>query len=133
MWDSRRNPNGVCTLIAIRDPQEHARRRKPWNRAFNTISVKGYEQILIRRALQLVGELEKRAQVKGGPLESAVNLAEWMKFFTSARSNQNFMTPRSSLTWPEFEKGLISWVIWRLVVALKRCEMVPGTSPFGTL
>ncbi|EJD01468.1 cytochrome P450 [Fomitiporia mediterranea MF3/22] len=82
MWDARRNPNGVCTLIAIRDPQEHARRRKPWNRAFNTTSVKGYEQILIRRALQLVGELEKRAQVKGGLLKSAVDLAEWMKFFT---------------------------------------------------
>ncbi|EJD01469.1 cytochrome P450 [Fomitiporia mediterranea MF3/22] len=82
MWDARRNPYGVRALIAIRDPQEHARRRKTWNRAFSTTSVKGYEQILIRRALQLVGELEKRAQVKGGPQKSSVDLAEWMRFFT---------------------------------------------------
>lgn len=60
---------------------EHARRRKPWNRAFNTAAVKGYEPIVEKRALQLVGELEKRSNSKDGGNES-VNLAAWLSYFT---------------------------------------------------
>lgn len=85
MWDARRNPKGVPSLIAIRDVHEHARRRKAWNRAFNVSSVKGYEPILARRAIQLVGELEKRAHIEGGPKKSPVNLVEWIRFLTYAQ------------------------------------------------
>ena len=82
MWDARRNPYGVRSLIAIRDVQEHARRRKAWNRAFSTTSLKGYEPIVIRRALQLADMLEKRAGAKAGPQKDPVDLVEWMRIFT---------------------------------------------------
>ncbi|THG96803.1 hypothetical protein EW145_g7714, partial [Phellinidium pouzarii] len=66
MWEARRNPRGVGSLIATQDPQEHARRRKPWN---------------LKRALQLVEELEKRSTRKEGA-SPVLNLAEWMRYFT---------------------------------------------------
>lgn len=62
------------SLIAERNPLEHARRRKPWNRAFNAAAIKGYEDIVIRRANALVDAL---AAQKG-----AVDLGQWFAFFT---------------------------------------------------
>ena len=62
-------------MIGIRDLNDHARARKRWNRAFSTASVKEYEPIIVRRALQLAEELGKRT-------ESVVDLAEWLSFFT---------------------------------------------------
>ncbi|OCB86513.1 high nitrogen upregulated cytochrome P450 monooxygenase 2 [Sanghuangporus baumii] len=80
MWKARTSPSTAPTLIAIRSSQEHARRRKRWNRAFNSSAVKGYEQVVQKRALQLVSELEKRS-VKNG--NQSVNLAEWISFFAT--------------------------------------------------
>ena len=65
------------SVIALKDPVEHAQRRKAWNRAFNTNAVKEYETGVQKRALQLMQELEKRAK----PGET-VNLSGWMKSFT---------------------------------------------------
>ncbi|KAH8108748.1 high nitrogen upregulated cytochrome P450 monooxygenase 2 [Phellopilus nigrolimitatus] len=73
MWSARFPPDDTPSLIAIRTTHEHVRRRKPWNRAFNTAGVKGYEPLVVRRALQLVGELEKR--------KTGVDLASWFSFF----------------------------------------------------
>ncbi|KAH8112949.1 high nitrogen upregulated cytochrome P450 monooxygenase 2 [Phellopilus nigrolimitatus] len=75
MWSARSRPGTTPALIAIRTVHEHARRRRPWNRAFNTGGVKGYEPIVAKRALQLVGELEKH--------KSEVDLASWFIFFTT--------------------------------------------------
>ncbi|KAH8115859.1 high nitrogen upregulated cytochrome P450 monooxygenase 2 [Phellopilus nigrolimitatus] len=75
IWSARSRPGTTPELIAIRNAHEHARRRRPWNRAFNTAGVKGYEPIVAKRALQLVGELEKR--------KSEVDLASWFIFFTT--------------------------------------------------
>ncbi|KAH8106578.1 high nitrogen upregulated cytochrome P450 monooxygenase 2 [Phellopilus nigrolimitatus] len=75
IWSGRTRPGTTPPLIAIRSAHEHARSRKPWNRAFNTAGVKGYEPIVVRRALQLVGELEKR--------KLEVDLASWFIFFTT--------------------------------------------------
>lgn len=75
-WDGRQNPDWVPNLIGLRSSQEHARRRKNWNRAFSTQAVKDYEPIMINRALQLADELERRC---GG---GAVDLANWISFFT---------------------------------------------------
>ncbi|KAL5534887.1 hypothetical protein ACEPAF_2977 [Sanghuangporus sanghuang] len=79
MWKAR-TPTSVPPLIAIRSTQEHARRRSRWNRAFNSASVKGYEPVLQKRALQLINELEKRTVSSGSP---SVNLAEWISFFST--------------------------------------------------
>lgn len=78
VWEAR-TPTGVPALIAIRSTKEHTRRRARWNRAFSSASVKGYEPILQKRALQFVSELEKRTLNKGVP---SVNLSQWIGFFT---------------------------------------------------
>lgn len=61
-------------LIAIQETVEHARRRKPWNRAFNTTGLKEYQPIIARRALQLVEGIHKQGGV--------IDLAQWISFFT---------------------------------------------------
>lgn len=71
--------DGAHALIALRTRSEHTRRRKPWNRAFNTTAVKNYEPIIQKRALQLVSELEKQSVNNGIP---SVTLSEWFSFFT---------------------------------------------------
>ncbi|THH05653.1 hypothetical protein EW145_g4639 [Phellinidium pouzarii] len=75
MWSGRMIKNSTPSLLAMRSAHAHAARRKPWNRAFNSAAVKGYEPIVIKRGLQLVRELEKRT--------SGVDLAEWISFFTT--------------------------------------------------
>ena len=88
MWSARSSQRKTLSLIALRTKVEHARRRKPWNHAFNTISVKGYEPIIEKRALQLVRELEKRSVSKASfrsECVEIVNLAQWLSFFTYAK------------------------------------------------
>lgn len=84
MWDARVNPKlKVRPLIATRSLHDHARRRKRWNRGFSTASVKGYEPIITRRAMQLVQELEKRCGgIDGGNGKQPLDLAQWFSFFT---------------------------------------------------
>ena len=88
MWSARNSQSNTPSLIALRTKEEHARRRKPWNHAFNTVSVKGYEPIIEKRAVQLVHELEKRSVSKASfrsECVETVNLAQWLSFFTYAR------------------------------------------------
>lgn len=72
-WDGRVADAQMRPLIALSGP-EHNNRRKPWNRAFNIAALKGYEEIIEGRAVQLVQALNK----KSGP----VDLSMWMSFFT---------------------------------------------------
>ncbi|KAF9237655.1 cytochrome P450 [Melanogaster broomeanus] len=74
-WDGRMaEQTTIRALISLRDPAEHARRRKPWTRAFSTAALKGYEEILAKRVHELVAALEKQQQ----PL----NLVQWISHFT---------------------------------------------------
>ncbi len=74
-WAGRTLHPDFPSLIIIRNHAEHMRRRKAWNRAFNTTSLKGYEPVIERRVRQLVDALiERKNQV--------VDLAEWISFFT---------------------------------------------------
>ena len=41
-------------LVSLVDIREHARRRRPWNRAFSVPALKAYEEVIARRAEQLV-------------------------------------------------------------------------------
>ncbi|KAI0659811.1 high nitrogen upregulated cytochrome P450 monooxygenase 2 [Cubamyces menziesii] len=45
-------------LVGIMDPQMHAERRKPWNRAFSAAAIKEYETLIASRATQLIQVLE---------------------------------------------------------------------------
>ena len=74
-------------LIALRDPQEHARRRRPWNRAFSPTALKGYTPIILRRTSQLTDALAKHV--------GEVDLAQWFSYLScvfSARWNDADLT-----------------------------------------
>ncbi len=65
----------------MRSIAEHLERRKVWNKAFNSTSIKEYEPILKARVLQLVTELENRcitATAQGVELD----LSQWLSYFT---------------------------------------------------
>lgn len=63
-------------MVAQRDPVEHQRRRKPWSRAFNTAALKNYEDIIVKRSRELIGQFDKR-------LGTVLDLNDWMGFFSS--------------------------------------------------
>lgn len=63
-------PNSLPT---IKDPQEHAQRRKLWELAFTPQSLKEYETLLDKRIEQLLNAMESRAG-------QVVDLAEWFGF-----------------------------------------------------
>lgn len=101
VWDGRSKPDGVKSLIVIRDQKEHIRRRKPWNRAFSMSAMKDYEPALQKRASQLMRELEKKATI-GDP----INLRDWMTSFTyETWCNPPFVSVLTGVI------VLISWVI----------------------
>ena len=85
-WAGRNLHPEVPAMIAYRDPLEHARRRRPWNRAFSWASIKEFEPVIVNRVHQLVETLGAR---KG----QVVNLAEWISFFTYVPLLHNTSTP----------------------------------------
>jgi len=50
-------------LIGERDPVEHSHRRRPWNRAFSTSSLKYYEPLLSKRARQVANLLLQQTSI----------------------------------------------------------------------
>lgn len=66
------------SLIAEQVTQEHARRRKPWNRAFNTAALKGYEEIVAKRVTELADGLASQ--------KSEVDLGKWIGYFSCVTS-----------------------------------------------
>ncbi|KAJ3515892.1 hypothetical protein NLJ89_g1470 [Agrocybe chaxingu] len=73
-WEGRvPEQEAVKPLIAIRDKQEHNRRRRPWTRAFSTPALKGYENMVTKRSFQLMDAL--------GAQKGIVNLTQWVSFF----------------------------------------------------
>ena len=64
----------VCSLVGIVDKEEHARRKRPWNRGFSTSALKGYENLIIKRILQLVEVLSSKN------LKEPIDLPTWIEF-----------------------------------------------------
>lgn len=64
----------VLSLIGLRDPMMHAKRRRPWNRAFSVAAVKEYQPLLQRRIAQLVERV--------GRDEGVVDLAQWIRYYS---------------------------------------------------
>ncbi|KAI0337448.1 cytochrome P450 [Trametopsis cervina] len=60
-------------LIAFADPVEHARRRKPWNRAFSTNALRDYRPTLAKRVTQLADAMQEEG--------TTVDLAKWTSYF----------------------------------------------------
>ena len=61
-------------LIGIQDIEEHLRRRRPWNRAFNPAVVKDYEPQLSSRVHELVSRLVDQDRKR-------VEVDQWIEFF----------------------------------------------------
>nr|BAL05148.1 cytochrome P450 [Phanerodontia chrysosporium] len=75
MWQGRHFWTEVHTLIGFRGPKAHQRRRRPWNRAFNTAAMKEYTPLMQNRVRELGDALVARQG-------QVVDLAEWIGFFT---------------------------------------------------
>ncbi|KJA26257.1 hypothetical protein HYPSUDRAFT_52570 [Hypholoma sublateritium FD-334 SS-4] len=74
-WEGRIDEaEAIKPLVAIRDKTEHARRRRPWTRAFSTSALKGYEDLVIKRSTQLVDAIASKS--------NPVDLTRWVSYFT---------------------------------------------------
>ena len=73
-WAGRGGHQPIPSLIAMRDPAAHARRRKFWTRAFSVAALKEYEQMFRKRAGQFVEIL--------GRQEGVVDLSQWISYFS---------------------------------------------------
>ncbi|KAF7976197.1 hypothetical protein HWV62_7374 [Athelia sp. TMB] len=73
VWDGR-DPERTSKVLIQTSGAEHTRRRRPWNRAFNSDALKGYEEIIEKRANQLIQTLGRQV--------GSTNLAQWISFFT---------------------------------------------------
>ncbi|KAJ7056673.1 cytochrome P450 [Mycena amicta] len=75
-WDGRAPENReVRPLLALRDPEEHARRRRAWNRAFSTPALKDYQVLVDTRIMQLIDLLTTEV---GKPID----LSKWLGWLT---------------------------------------------------
>lgn len=75
MFSGRQLWSETPSLIGYRSSEIHRHRRKPWDRALNTASVKGFVPIIQNRVQQLVEALS----TKDGQI---IDLARWVGFFT---------------------------------------------------
>jgi cytochrome P450 len=74
VWDGRIPDHEVRGIIMVKDPLEHASRRRPWNRGFSTIALKEYEAMVIDSVKMLMNGLEQREG-------QVIDIARWMTYF----------------------------------------------------
>ncbi|KAK7690454.1 hypothetical protein QCA50_005552 [Cerrena zonata] len=72
-WEGRTMTDDL-PMVAIRDTNVHHQRRKPWNRAFNSSSIKEFEPLLRKRVKLLVERL--------GEQKGTTDLTMWINYFT---------------------------------------------------
>ena len=74
-WDGRGSHDTIPSLIATRDPIEHAKRRQPWNQGFSTAALKDYEDVIGESCRTLTEALENR-------LGEVLDMTAWMSCFS---------------------------------------------------
>lgn len=83
VWDGRLIGEGggkaPALLLHTRDLEEHAKLRRPWNRAFSAVAVKNYEKPLKKRVQELVHSLERVCSESTDGI-GKVDLARWVSF-----------------------------------------------------
>ncbi|KAI0265874.1 high nitrogen upregulated cytochrome P450 monooxygenase 2 [Gloeopeniophorella convolvens] len=82
-WDNRPDDN---SLIALRNHAEHARARKPWDRALSSKALKEYDAVIATRARQLVQHLEdmiKQQMQTSGKATRTLDMSSWLGFFAT--------------------------------------------------
>lgn len=75
MWEGRSIDFTTPALIATPDQSEHARRRKLWNRAFTSATLKEYEEFICKRATDMVELLSSKN-------DEVIDLNTWFGWFT---------------------------------------------------
>ncbi|KAJ7729246.1 cytochrome P450 [Mycena maculata] len=119
IWDGRRSPKSTFyALIGVRDTATHLRRRRVWNKAFNTAHVKAYEPILRKRLDQLLNALQ--ANSNSNP-PSSVDLAGWISFFAFGGGFELMREGDVNGVWKMMEGG---------VRVQAYTQHVPWASPF---
>ncbi len=66
-------------MIGIEDLSTHMTRRRAWNRGFSSAAIAEYEELVGRRAMQLVQRLEERQGKQ-------VDIERWFDYFSSVCS-----------------------------------------------
>ena len=61
-------------MTGIRDPEEHQRRRRPWNRGLAPAALREYDHRIAARVQQLVRRLEEQ--------DGEVKLGKWFYYFS---------------------------------------------------
>ncbi|KAI0265873.1 cytochrome P450, partial [Gloeopeniophorella convolvens] len=81
-WDGRIDGE---SLVVLRNHAEHARARKPWDRAFSSKALKEYDVIIARRVRQLAEHLENMIdqQRSLGKAFCTVDMSSWLSFFAT--------------------------------------------------
>ncbi|KZP25865.1 cytochrome P450 [Athelia psychrophila] len=73
-WYNRFPAGGTNSIISFRDRAQHKARRRLWDRAFSTTSVKGYDELVIKRTRELCAAFDKRSG-------QVVDFSAWMSYF----------------------------------------------------
>ena len=76
-YEARKDPKVPGNLICLTG-EAHANRRRLWNRGMSSDSLREYEDIIVRRANQLIERLEG--------ISGVVDLAAWLGYFTCVPS-----------------------------------------------
>lgn len=74
MYDVGKPADEAVTILTTRDIRVHAELRKVWNRAFTPTALKGYDDIMRKRTLQLLERLEQQA--------GTLDLGKWISYYT---------------------------------------------------
>jgi cytochrome P450 len=74
-YNARRDPSSTAiALISLRGEQ-HAQRRRLWDRGMSSESLKEYAEMFAKRATQLVHEIET-------VIDGAVDISAWISYFS---------------------------------------------------
>jgi cytochrome P450 len=75
-WYAASSHIGGASTQTTRDKDEHKRRRKAWDHAFNTKALREYEPRLNRHALALMTKLKEAAT------KPTVRITDWVNFYS---------------------------------------------------
>lgn len=75
-WYSGASHIGGASTQTTRDKEEHKRRRKAWDHAFNAKALREYEPRLNRHALALMSRLKEQAK------QPSVRITNWVNFYS---------------------------------------------------
>ncbi|KAF4586296.1 hypothetical protein EYR38_010571 [Pleurotus pulmonarius] len=73
-WDYRADAGSHPPLVGVREPREHSKRRKPWNRAFSRTALREYER-------PLLGNIERLTEALDARTNQVVDMTMWMGYF----------------------------------------------------